>query len=114
MGKRQAKRIGSEHRTTRRRADETTRDEGRKPLNKAYFEVLTTSFARLSVADENCLVARKELLKDNLMYLMNIPAFETAISTGTGILDRVQTRFKGVADAIRATLEGRKLGAEKC
>ena len=91
-----------------------TRDEGRKPLNKAYFEVLTTSFARLSVADENCLVSRKELLKDNLMYLMNIPAFETAISTGTGILDRVQTRFKGVADAIRATLEDRKLGEEKC
>jgi hypothetical protein len=91
-----------------------TRDEGRKPLNKAYFEVLTTSFARLSVADENCLVSRKELLKDNLMHLMNIPVFETSISTGTGILDRVQTRFKGVADAIQATLKGCKMGEKPC
>ena len=90
------------------------RNEGRKPLNKAYFEVLTSSFARLSVADGNCLVSRKELLKDNLMHLMNIPAFETSISTGTGILDRVQTRFKGVADAIQATLKGYKMGEEPC
>ncbi len=90
------------------------REDALKPLNKAYFEVLTTTFARLSAEDETCLVDRKELLKDNLIYLMNNATFATSISTGTGRLDRVQTRFKGVADAIRVTLEGRKLGEEKC
>ncbi len=90
------------------------REDSLKPLNKAYFEVLTVTFAKLNVEEEACLVNHKELLKDNLIHLMNNVTFATSISTGTGRLDRVQTRFKGVADAIRATLEGRKLGEEKC
>lgn len=85
-----------------------------KPLNKAYFEVLTTTFARLSADDEECILGRKDLLKDNLMWLMNTPTFATSISTGTGRLERVQTRFKGVANAIKATLDGRRLGDEAC
>lgn len=85
-----------------------------KPLNKAYFEVLTTAFARLDAEEEACLVSRKELLKDNLILLMNNATFATSISTGTGRLDRVQTRFEGVDKAIRATIDGRKLGEEQC
>ena len=88
------------------------REDTLKPLNKAYFEVLTTTFARLDAEEEACLVSHKELLKDNLIRLMNNATFATSISTGTGRLDRVQTRFKGVGDAIRATIDGRKLGEE--
>lgn len=90
------------------------KDDSLKPLNKAYFEVLTTTFARLKDKDAATLVGRKELLKDNLISLMNNATFATSISTGTGRLDRVQTRFKGVADAVRSTLEGRKMGDEQC
>lgn len=90
------------------------RGDSLKPLNKAYFEVLTTTLAGLSAEEEACLVDRKELLKDNLIHLMNNVTFATSISTGTGRLDRVQTRFKGVADAIQATLKGYKMGEEPC
>lgn len=85
-----------------------------KPLNKAYFEVLTTTFARLNANQEACLLERKDLLKSNLMHLMNTRAFAASISTGTGRLERVQTRFKGVEDAVQATLEGRTMGGEAC
>ena len=90
------------------------REDSLKPLNKAYFEVLTSTFARLKEEEEACLVDRKELLKDNLICLMNNATFVTSISTGTGRLDRVQTRFKGVADAIQATLKGCKMGEKPC
>lgn len=91
-----------------------SRDENRKPLNKAYFEVLTNLFAALPDDKSACLIERKELLKDNLMYLMNIPSFAISISSGTGMLSRVQMRFQSVEKAIQATLAGRKLGDEAC
>ena len=86
------------------------RDDPLKPLNKAYFEVLTTTFAKLNTDDETCLISRKELLKDNLIHLMNDDSFETSISTGTGRRDRVHMRFNGVENAIKATLENKKIG----
>ena len=87
----------------------TQRGAPRNPINKAYFEVLATMFAHLTGAEENLLVERKELLIDNLIVLMRRPAFMTSISTGTGMVDRVQTRFNGVADAVKATLENKNL-----
>jgi hypothetical protein len=85
-------------------------DDPLKPLNKAYFEVLTTTFAKLNTDDETCLIRRKELLKDNLIHLMNDDSFATSISTGTGRRDRVHMRFNGVENAIKATLENIKMG----
>jgi hypothetical protein len=86
------------------------RDDPLKPLNKAYFEVLTTTFAKLNTDDETCLIRRKELLKDNLIHWMNDDSFATSISTGTGRRDRVHMRFNGVENAIKATLENIKMG----
>ena len=86
------------------------RDDPLKPLNKAYFEVLTTTFAKLNTDDETCLISRKELLKDNLIHLMNDDTFETSISTGTGRRERVHMRFNGVVNAIKATMENKKMG----
>lgn len=86
------------------------RDDPLKPLNKAYFEVLTTTFAKLNTDDEICLISRKELLKDNLIHLMNDDSFATSISTGTGRRDRVHMRFNGVENAIKATLANKKMG----
>lgn len=79
-----------------------------KPLNKAYFEVLTTTFAHLDNRQCDCLKDRKELLKDNLMRLMNNPKFMTSISTGTGRQERVRTRFECIENAIKATLNNMK------
>lgn len=87
----------------------TQRGAQRNPINKAYFEVLTTTFAHLTGVEEKLLVERKELLIDNLIVLMRRPAFMTSISTGTGMVDRVQTRFKGVSDVVKATLENKNL-----
>ena len=80
------------------------KNDSRKPLNKAYFEVLTVTFSKLSDEETSFLIKHKELLQANLIRLMNRPVFLTAISTGTGMHDRVQTRFRGVVDAIDATM----------
>ena len=82
------------------------RNEPRKPINKAYFEVLTTTFARLDDIQVDYLIQKKELFKDNLMVLMQRQKFVNSISTGTGMISSVQTRFKGVEEAIKATLKG--------
>ena len=83
-----------------------SRNDPRKPLNKAYFEVLTTTFATLNEDDEKCLISKKDLLIDNLIVLMNNDSFINAITAGTGRIERVRTRFKGVEKAINATLKG--------
>ena len=80
------------------------KNDSRKPLNKAYFEVLTVTFSKLSDEEASFLIKQKELLQANLIRLMNRPVFLTSISTGTGMHDRVQTRFRGVVDAIDATM----------
>ena len=81
------------------------KNEPRKPINKAYFEVLTTTFAHLDKIQIDYLIQKKELFKDNLMVLMQRPKFVNSISTGTGMISSVQTRFKGVEEAINATLK---------
>ena len=80
------------------------KNDSRKPLNKAYFEVLTVTFSKLSDEEASLLIKQKELLQANLIRLMNRSVFLTSISTGTGMHDRVQTRFRGVVDAIDATM----------
>lgn len=85
------------------------KNDSRKPLNKAYFEVLTVTFSKLSDEETSFLIKHKELLQANLITLMNRPVFLTSISTGTGMYDRVQTRFRGVEEAIDATMHRQEL-----
>lgn len=83
-------------------------DAPRHPLNKAYFEALSVGLSRLNKIEAQRIVERGELLKSNLMSLMNEPRFVGSLTGGTGGPDRVQRRFQEVERVLRLTLEGRK------
>ena len=81
----------------------------RRPLNKAYFEVISTSLAKMSERERQLLIERKELLKKNLLSLMQDDRFWNSFSMGTGTRDSVLQRFGGFKRAVEDTLAGREV-----
>ena len=80
--------------------------ERRKPINKALFEVWSVSLAKLNPSELNKLVALKEELTDNFIFLMNNNSeFIHSISSGTGGASQVKRRFMEIKNIISMTLE---------
>ncbi len=80
-------------------------DENRKPVNKALFEVLSVSFAKLSIEESALLSRRKETFKTAFMQLHRSDnEFVESISTGTARPERVAKRFEVINDIIQETL----------
>jgi len=73
-------------------------------LNKAYFEVVSSTFARLTQAQCECLVERKDLFNRHVLELMENESFWLSFSGGTGKKDSVNRRYNGFAKAVAATL----------
>lgn len=67
--------------------------EKRRPINKAYFEVITVLFAKLSDQNKRELLNHKDLFKENLMTLMANDRYSNSLSRGTGTKDSVNIRF---------------------
>jgi hypothetical protein len=65
----------------------------RCPINKAYFEVITVSFAKLSEEDEKLLLENKDKFKNKLIELMKNNKYSNALSRATGTKASVNTRF---------------------
>ena len=86
----------------RKRQNPTDR---RKPINKALFEVLSVYFAKLSEAQSQLLISKKELFKSKFMLLNNDPKFLYAISSGTGQKESVNRRYIDIKRIIDETLE---------
>ena len=87
----------------------TNVEEPRRPINKAYFEVIATTFAKINQGEREVLVGRKELLKKNLLVLMNNRSFSTSLSGGTGTRDSVLRRFGWFGEAVAATIKDGKV-----
>lgn len=69
-------------------------DANKKPINKAYFEVIAVSFAKLSEKDCDKLLANKEQFKTALIEAMaNNKSYSNSFSGGTGRIDNVKRRF---------------------
>lgn len=86
----------------RKRQNPTDR---RKPINKALFEVLSVYIAKLSEAQSQLLISKKELFKSKFMLLNNDPKFLYAISSGTGQKESVNRRYIDIKRIIDETLE---------
>lgn len=86
----------------RKRQNPTDR---RKPINKALFEVMSVYFAKLSEAQSQLLISKKELFKSKFMLLNNDPKFLYAISSGTGQKESVNRRYIDIKRIIDETLE---------
>lgn len=81
--------------------------DSRKPINKALFEILSVTFARLSNEDVLKLKENKEILIDKFIQLHNKKegSFLRSITQGTAKRESVITRFSSIENIINETLE---------
>lgn len=87
----------------------TARGDRRRPINKAYFEVITVTFAKLTVEEKNQVLQNKRLLCDNLIALMNSDRYSNALSGGTGTRDSVNIRFSWFKQVLQKSMNGIKI-----
>jgi hypothetical protein len=82
-------------------------NEPRRPINKALFDSLSTSFAKLP--DEKCkiLVAKRVLFRDKLVALHNSSdgKFIRALTQGTALKTNVIQRFSDIENIIKETFQ---------
>ncbi len=87
----------------------TELNERRRPINKAYFEVITVLFAKLSDQNKSELLNHKWLLKENLMTLMANDRYSNSLSRGTGTKNSVNIRFSWFQHILNKSIEGIKI-----
>ena len=83
--------------------------EKRRPINKAYFEVITVLFAKLSDQNKRELLNHKDLFKENLMTLMANDRYSNSLSRGTGTKDSVNIRFSWFEQVLIKSINGIKI-----
>lgn len=82
-------------------------NDNRKPLNKAYFEVIAVSFARLKDQEIEFLLNNKELLKKNLTKAMcEYKSYNNSFSGGTGKRESVKKRFSVFSEILNKSMNG--------
>jgi hypothetical protein len=87
----------------------TYKDDRRRPINKAYFEVISVFFAKLSTSEEEQLYLNREMLKDNLIILMQSDRYSNSLSAGTGTRDSVNIRFSWFKQVLQKSMNGIKI-----
>ena len=86
------------------------RDEYRRPLNKAYFEVIASRFALLDEVRHNKLLDYKELFIDNHHTAMRESfTYRKSFSGGTGNRDAVRWRFTSFNQILDMTCQGQSI-----
>lgn len=84
-------------------------NDRRKPINKAYFEVITVLFSKLNEEEISNLKRNRKLLKSNLITLMNNYRYSNSLSGGTGTKDSVNIRFSWFKQVLDRTIKGNKI-----
>jgi len=81
------------------------KDDRRKPINKALFEVFSVYFAKINEKQSMRLIERKDEFIDKFIILNNDNKFQYAISSGTGQKESVNRRYNEIRRIIEETLE---------
>lgn len=81
-------------------------EDARRSLNRAYFEVISTVFARLSKQEYSEVINNKKLLVKNSIRLMNNKVYNRSFSGGTGRRDNVIRRFSSYENMLKSTIKG--------
>lgn len=76
----------------------------RRQLSKAVFDTISVNIAKLNTQEKQVLVDRKDEVKQKLMELFWDPKFGQSVSTGTGNVFAVSTRFDMVKQMINDIL----------
>lgn len=87
----------------------TDTDHSKRPLNKAYFEVITVTFSKLSEIEKEQVLANKDLLKENLITLMNSSMYSNSLSVDTGARDSVNIRFSWFKQVLNKSINGKTI-----
>lgn len=87
----------------------THKDDRRRPINKAYFEVISVFFAKLSISEEEQLCHNKKILQANLIRLMQSDRYSNSLSAGTGTKDSVNIRFSWFKQVLQKSMNGLKI-----
>lgn len=88
----------------------TDKASTKNPLNKAYFEVISVAFAKLSDENTRKLLLHKELFKDNLIKEMKEnSSYFGAFSGGTAKTESVKKRFSVFNDILSKSINGIKI-----
>lgn len=84
-------------------------EDRRKPINKAFFEVITVLFSKLNNNQIDQLTINQDLLKTNLITLMNNYRYSNSLSGGTGTRDSVNIRFSWFKQVLDKSIAGQKI-----
>lgn len=77
----------------------------RPPVNRALFDSWSVGLARRSAQELDALIAnREDVVAESARLASEDHEFMVAISSSTGNVDRVQTRFQAVEDALTRSL----------
>lgn len=80
-------------------------EDSRRAINKAYFEVIAVTLAKLDEKDSDRLVTRKELFRTNLITEMSRNrSYNSSFSGGTGQPDNVKRRFSRFTEILRKSI----------
>lgn len=79
--------------------------DNRKPINKAIFEIISVSFAKLSEAECQKLIKKAPIFRKKFIEINNDLSFQRSITQGTGQKDNVERRFSTIQKIIQETLE---------
>lgn len=76
------------------------------PINKALFDTWSANLARLPEKDIETLISRKDIVIKKFIELMNMDNdFISSISTGTGKINAVKTRFSRIDKLLKEILQ---------
>jgi uncharacterized protein with ParB-like and HNH nuclease domain len=81
-----------------------SRGAARYPINKALFESWSVNLSQLSSEQLQLLKERKDVLIEKFIQLMNDREFDTAVSQGTGDINKVHRRFSSIKRLIEEVL----------
>lgn len=81
----------------------------KRPLNKAYFEVVTATFSKLTDNEKSLVLVNSNLLKENLITLMNSTRYSNSLSGGTGTKDSVNIRFSWFKQVLYKSMNEQKI-----
>ena len=80
------------------------KDDRKRPINKALFEVWSVGLARCSPSEQAHLAKKRRAVENAFFELMENSEFEAAVSIGTGDHKRVQLRFGAIENLIKECL----------
>lgn len=81
-------------------------DNRKYPLNKALFDTWSVNLSRLSGKELETLISKKDTLIDKFIELLNSDdGFKSSITTGTGKINAVKTRFSKIEGLLKEILQ---------